>query len=319
MLPKIFSNIILAGIAIFIIYTMAPLFTDMFGKKKKKKSMSKEDFDDLVQRKIDQMSGNTNNPLTDKKSKGGAKKERSELDYLAEKSIFISEQDKDEIIELKKELQWGNGQGISRFQDSFKEEFGTEFDTSTLTSLLRNVLTKEFLLNKFKKDELSFTNLIYLVNNSHFLTLLSNDNEEILKALSKKLSMSRACVKLAVKLTLCKSPEAALEDYIDGQVITIIDDEIKLFLDHNTLKSSKELISIIKSKIDIVLPLEDITNKEASSYFNGEDKDIDKKKYKKLVSLYHPDKWTHYEKSNKIDQRLRENFDHIQKLYESVG
>ncbi|EQC51611.1 DnaJ domain protein, partial [Bacteriovorax sp. DB6_IX] len=43
------------------------------------------------------------------------------------------------------------------------------------------------------------------------------------------------------------------------------------------------------------------------------------KEYKKIVSLYHPDKWNYYNKTDSIDKRLRENFNIIQKSYDIIS
>ncbi|EQC45644.1 hypothetical protein [Bacteriovorax sp. Seq25_V] len=310
MLPKIISNITLALIAIFVIYTFAPLIRDFFLSflgTPQKKNYTKDEFEDLIRRKQERM-GSTTVGSSQGQQASSVKSKRGEFDYLTENHFFASDEEKNYFIELKKELEWGAGKRITKIQTSISKNLSQEVDVDKIVKLVKETLTKNFLLEAFPMKGINIDKYI-----SHLSFIVLTRAIADLQIIAKKLQCSLEELQQNIVLTIKKEQNqewlASVEEYIvtgsaDFSTINIV----KIF-------EYDEFMSKLKKNIDIVAPLSFLDDKKLRQLYNEEDQDLLKKKHKRLLALYHPDKWTFAEKTDSIDKRLRENFDKIQTEY----
>ncbi len=159
MLANISSKIIVAVIAIIVLYTLAPLFKtildDLFFKKSKKKSYTESEFDEMVNRKKEQLSGRNT-------SKGQAlsldNKVRDELDSLYDIGFFRTESDFNDAKEFKKELQWGTGDHYTILKEILNR-LNCQVDDTIITKVSKQLLKKKNLINSFNKGQWDMSSL----------------------------------------------------------------------------------------------------------------------------------------------------------------
>lgn len=332
MLPKLFSNIILAVIAIFVLYTFAPLIREIFGgifgtqNNKKKKSVSDSDFEEMVKRKQEQLSSTGRIPSQMGKTKE-TKTNRSEWDYLEEKGYFDSEDSATYFKDLKKSLDWGLDQSSQKTLTKISKDIGIEISEATFMKALKKALTKKFILENFDKQTLNpqnFQKKLSLICLDDYLGDEENF-ENYMKSLSRKLLLDYDAIPLLIQTVIYNGKEdlivSEIEEYIENQTTNLEHQNFSKFIQSHKVKDIQDFEKLLKKQIDIILPLVPLDEKNAKVEFFSDtsDKDLLKKKYKKIVSLYHPDKWNYYYKTDSIDKRLRENFNIIQKSYDIIS
>lgn len=325
MLPKLFSNIILAVIAILVLYTFAPLIRDilgsLFGKSStKKKSMSQSDFEEMVRRKTEQMSS------TSRQSSTGAagpksKATRSEWDYLIEKNYFASDEDIEVLESLKKSLEWGSDPKLEEIKVEIEKSLSIEIDSQLFNRIVKENLSKNKILELYPNKDLSLDSFKGKLSLEVFTKVLDSDEEtkyKLFSSLSRKLMISKDAIEILLRISLGKLEKTAqvtqIEAYIDEELSPLQTKSLH-FSDYKDLK---QVLSILKKNIDLLVPLIPLQEAEIKGkVFDKEtDKELLKKKYKKVIAIYHPDRWTYLEKTDSIDKRLRENFNLIQKTYD---
>lgn len=323
MLPKLLSNIILAVIAIVVLYTLAPLikeFLNSFTGKKSKKSMSKNDFDEMVRRKSEQLASGATPSRSQAAGPTKSTSTRSEWDYLVEKGYFESDEDRESIQKLKKALEWGVDPSIEKIQKSYLKLTGVKEISPDFNSILNLCLTKNKVLENFPKKEITYDKFVDKFLVELYFKELQSSPTPIIDALSKKLRLSSLAVFAIIKITILNKSEdkslSALDLFIEGEEVTLSE---KLLLTANE-DSLKDLIIKIKKNIDIIIPLQALKEKEIKNkiFSNEKDKTLLKKTYKKVIAQFHPDRWTFFSKSELVDKRLRENFNLVQKTYDTM-
>jgi curved DNA-binding protein CbpA len=325
MLPKLFSNIILAVIAILVLYTFAPLIRDILGSlfgssSNKKRSMSKNDFDEMVRRKAEQMSS-TNRQSDHGPASVRSKGTRTEWDYLVEKNYFASKEDQEELENLKKSLEWGSDPQLEKIKVEIEKQLAIEIDSMAFNKVVKETLSKNKILELFPNKDLSIESYKGKLGLELFINTLNSAEDQKYKfysALSKKLQVSKDALDILLKVSLCKLEDSAIvtqiEAYIDGELSPLQGKSLQL----SEYSNIKQIISTLKKNIDLLIPLIPLQEAEIKGkVFDQEtDKELLKKKYKKVIAIYHPDRWTYFEKTDSIDKRLRENFNLIQKTYD---
>ncbi len=310
MLPKIISNITLALIAIFVIYTFAPLLRDTFLSffgAPKKKNYTKDEFEDLVRRKQERMGSKiVGKGMVAENT--ASKPTRSEFDYLYENNFFISEEEKNNFKELRKELEWGAGKKLTEIQKIISKKISQDIEVEPIVKKVKETMTKSYFLESFPQKGISLSTY---TSNLAFTLLISGTVD--LSLMAKKLQLSEDELKQIIITTIEKEQNqdwiSGLEHYIEtGSSDLSMINIVKTF-------EYEEFLAKLKKNIDIIAPLANLDDKKLRQLYNEEDKDLLKKKHKKLLTLYHPDKWTFADKSDGIDKRLRENFDKIQNEY----
>ncbi len=313
MLPKIISNITLAFIAIVVIYTFAPIVKDILESifkpnRPSKKSIGQREFDEMVQRKIERLSqnGGVIGATGNKESK---KQQRTFLSYFIEKKMFESEEDEKFYQGLISSMQWGDfpeAQKILKMVSanfSYNEKEAAQF----INPLIKNLFNKESLLalSKINKGKLSKEAFI-----EYAATSFIYEHKDLLK---HKLYSSEQLDLLLEYSSLSSNGDKKsklLEDYItSGRVV------------FNTKKAClyKSLISNLNQCYDELYPLFPIDKNELRQEFkNHKEESEQKKKYKKMVQIYHPDKWHNKFKSSVIDGRLNEQFNIVQDVYKNL-
>lgn len=321
MLPKIISNITLALIAMSIIYMFAPLIKDLLidligGQKKKN---NKDDFEEMIKRKTEMLGGagkvvTTSQPLTGS-HQGTSTTARSDLDYLYENKYFLNTDEEKKFKELIKEFSWGTGDHINSYIKDIKSIIPFEIEDSHISNNLKKLCTKSEILNNFPEKGISSSTISNQIAIKIFIELLNNKTKSLPKQiLAKSLACSIEQMELNLAVTVKKIQNQdwleIIENYIDG----------KEFFELNLTKNIKvsEFINELKKNIDIIYPMTRPDANLIESIKKEKDEDVVKKKHKKLLSLYHPDKWTFANKTSKIDQRLRENFDSIQNIFSQI-
>ncbi|WP_412463119.1 hypothetical protein [Halobacteriovorax sp. RT-2-6] len=309
MLPKIISNITLAFIAIVLAYMLAPLFKEFFDgifnpHKKSNKSHSKEEFDEMVRRKIERMSatGNSNSTqATGAKTTKGS--QRTFLSYFEEKKMFASNEDLNFFIGLQSSLQWGDFKEGEEILNLLRKDF--KFDKEELSPLInpfiKSFFCKEELLKvaKLNKSSLSKESFLSAATTAFFFQNIERIEHK---------RFNKLTLKLLIALSTIKSDRVAiLEGFIRSE-------EISLPIKKDSLFTS--LTKKMNSSYDEIFALFPIDENKLSDEFSSLKEESDrKKKYKKLVQTYHPDKWQAELKSKIIDDRLNENFNKIQNIY----
>jgi len=323
MLPKLFSNIILAVIAIFVLYTFAPLLKEILGSifgqgSNKKKSLDKNEFDEMVRRKADQMSSVARNQGI---AKSGKKKtSRNEWDYLIEKKYFASDEDLNYLQDLKKSLEWGANENTNSLKKNIEKSLSLELSDSIFTSTLRKALTKNSILDTFPSKNISKESYNSKFGVLCFIEILNSNKDDLYQSLSKKLIIDVNAIEILLKVSLLPNKDGLinhLEAYIDNEELTLDLNALGL----KKFESIKEILNTVKKNLDTVIPLIALNKKSIKSdiFNNQKDKDLLKKKYKKVVSIYHPDKWSYFDKTESIDKRLRDNFNLIQETYDIMN
>lgn len=316
MLPKIISNIILAGIAIFIIYTIAPLLKEyllVFFGAPKKKNYSKDEFEELVKRKTEMLSV-TNRPTANTATEKAV--QRNELDYLIENKYFLDDTEKNLIFELKGELNWGQGQLINKFKNYFIKYHLSSIEDKHLVQFLKSNSTKAGFLNLFPQKGINLEDYFELLISKFLVENINNDN------FIEKIAKHFLCSPIEFKLLLITTIKIeqkqdwlnVVDDYIENKKM----DNPELSLNKN-IKIS-ELMKMLRKNIDIIIPLSELEiNKLEDELKNKKnDSEFIKKKHKKLLTLYHPDKWSYENKTSTIDKRLRENFEKVQLIFKNL-
>lgn len=309
MLPKIISNITLAFIAIVVLYTLAPLLKDLFDdifspNKPKKKSHSKEEFDEMVKRKIERMSVSGGAPGL-KGSETPQSSQRSFLSYFKEKELFASKEDESFFDGLNSSMQWGDFKEANIILDRVRMDFTIIDDKAIqgINQFIKSIFNKENLLsiqklNKGKIDKDSFLSLAQTLFVFRHINQIENkrykDQDQLI--LMMNLSILKDS-KTKIKL---------IDDYLSGKSLNSIKEKNIFY---------RSLIAKINDTFDKIYPLFPLNTQKLDDEFKNLDENDRKKKYKKLVQIYHPDKWHGELKSSEIDSRLRENFNLVQKLY----
>lgn len=309
MLPKIISNITLAFIAIVVLYTLAPLFKDILdsifnSNRPKKKSHSKEEFDEMVKRKIERMSM-SGGAQGVKGQSGQGPKERSFLSYFKEKDLFSSPEDEQFFEGMNSSMQWGDFQEAKKILNQIENDFEIIDKSASegINQFIKSIYNKETLLslkklNGGKIDKQSFLSL------ASTLFVFRHINQIKSKRFADQNQLLLILNLAAIKDT--KAKIKLIESYINAEAIDSIKESPILY---------RDLISGLNKTFDQLYPLLPLKTEKLEKEFNNLSESDRKKKYKKLVQIYHPDKWHGDLKSQAIDDRLRENFNLIQKLY----
>lgn len=318
MLPKIISNITLALIAIFIIYTIAPLFKEylltLFGAPKKK-DYDKEEFEEMVKRKT-QMLSSTGRLQSSSSESSNISAPRNEFDYLIDNHFFVDDRQKDYFLELKREISWGQGELLDQLKTICTKHGIHAIEDKSYVQHIKNNFSKASLLNLFPQKGITLD--LFYQNIATTLLLANLENELMLKKLSQSLMCTVDQLRLIIHTTVNKEQNqdcvSLLEDYIlEGKIVISELKPLKNFL-------ISDFIILLKKNLDMIIPLTKLDEDKIKQEINNkkEDPDYIKKKHKRMLSLYHPDKWTFLEKTKIIDQRLRENFDKVQTIFKTL-
>ncbi|MGI4992413.1 hypothetical protein ACRXCV_07280 [Halobacteriovorax sp. GFR7] len=309
MLPKIISNITLAFIAIVLAYMLAPLFKEFFDgifnpHKKTNKSHSKEEFDEMVRRKIERMSVSGSSSSTDsqlsKSTKGG---QRTLLSYFEEKQMFATDEDLKFFQGLLSSLQWGDFKEGEEVLNRLRKDY--KFDKEELNALI-NPFIKQF----FSKDELlklSRINHLKLTKEafiSYATTMFLFQNLDRIEHKRYEKNILTFLITYSTKST---NHVETIESFINNEKISLPKRNEALF------ESITKKINTSYDEIFAILPIDESKLSDEFSSLNEESDR--KKKYKKLVQTYHPDKWSTKFKSKIINDRLNENFNKLQNIY----
>lgn len=323
MLPKLISNIILAVIAIFVLYTLAPaikdFFSDLFGKGKKK-HMSKQEFDDMVQRKVDQLSGGNSLGTVSSLSKSSPAKIRTEWNYLEENDYFPTPEDNSDLKKLKDSTQWGAGDEIENIVKEFQKATGISLEETVINKYVKIYLSKKEIIKLFPNKGITLKDFIDKLNLIIVIDKINQSDTELCAILAKKLNLNNELLQLLCQITVNKQLDrewlSSIEEFIESGSIAV-----NLGQAQYKISTVSDLLKMLRKNLDIVIPLKALTKKEVKDkiFANEKDKELLKKKYKKLVSIYHPDKWSYLDKTTVIDERLRENFDLVKKVYEELN
>lgn len=309
MLPKIISNITLAFIAIVLVYMLAPLFRDMLGgifnpSRPKKKSHSKDEFDEMVKRKIERMS--ITGQQTEAIKETSKNSNRTFLSYFDEKNLYSTQEDKVFFNGLLSSLQWGDFPGQDEIIEQLKKDYHFNADEirALLNSNFKEVFKKEHLLKitKITNDKLS---------KKDFLSYASMNLLRSYNANFKHKRYDDKIYNLLTSYILKKDKLDVIESYINNTLANCTDSINILYVNfHKKLNKS----------YDELFPIIEIDSQKIRKEFKSiEDKDQRKKKYKKQAQVYHPDKWHNAHKSQIIDERLNENFSNIKEIFNQLN
>ena len=314
MLANISSKIIVAVIAIIVLYTLAPLFKtlldDLFFKKPKKKSFSESEFDEMVSRKKEQLSGRDSmkdQALTSNKNV------RDELDSLYDIGFFKSESDFKDAKDLKKELQWGTGDHYTLLKEILKR-LNCEVDDSAITTTSKKVLKKKNMINSFCKGQCDTNSIYELIALNVLLDQYRNsDNDKIFK--NYRLNKKELCTLILLSIEP-ESLDMTINDYVSGSS----NEELNLPIFNKKMNSLNQLFTSMDKNLSLFEPLIKRDKKYFSQkFYHVKDDEIKTKSlYKKLVQLHHPDKWSYVEKTSLIAKRLNENFNNLRDAYEDA-
>lgn len=314
MLANISSKIILAVIAILAVYTFAPLIKSLldsiFIGGKKKKNMSRSEFDEMVDRKIQQFSGKA---TLDPMMGGGANSSvRDEIDSLHGLKLFKSDSEYKNFKELKKELQWGSGDNFHIIKEKLKRSH-LEVSDADISNMAKSLLKKKYLLDLFKKGTGTLSAFIDCVVLNMILKKANGGDISTFKAYKMSINEIKTIISIVLNP---KHGEAIIDDYL------------------NDIEASKFDLPFISQKISNINILDREVNKTVSifeplierdsQYFDKkffkvkDDEKRVKSLYKKLVQLHHPDKWNHFDKSKAITDRLNFNFNNLRNAYEKA-
>lgn len=317
MLPKLISNIILAVIAIFVIYTIFPSLRELllsFLGKEKKRNVTKSDFDKMVQTRVDQLSkGSSIGTKATGTSSNKGKKIRTGWDYLIENNYFIDTENFERLERLRKSTEWGDGEELMDFIKTYQKHSGIELNETVLTREVKLSLTKNEIIKNFPKKNISFETFKDMVILKIFCENVNNSKASSLSLLAKKLGLKIEEVQYLLNISILKRLNLDWKNEVEAYInkITTTTNQQNLV---KSYESVQQLTQDLTKNLDIIIPLKPIKQ----AFRDIIDPVLIKKKYKKLVSIYHPDKWIFLEKSPIIDQRLRENFDFIKKAYEDT-
>ncbi|EPZ49896.1 DnaJ domain protein [Bacteriovorax sp. BAL6_X] len=309
MLPKIISNITLAFIAIILAYMLAPLFKEFFDgifnpHKKTNKSHSKEEFDEMVRRKIERMSiSGSSAPAESQSSKSTKSGHRTLLSYFEEKQMFASEEDLKFFQGLLSSLQWGDFKEGEEILNRLRKDY--KFDKEELNALInpfiKQFFTKDELLKLGKINQSKLTKEAFI---SYATTMFLFQN---LDRIEHKRYENNVHIFLINYSTKSTNHVGVLESFIKDELITLPKRYEALF------ESFTKKINASYDELFAILPIDE--SKLTVEFSSLKDESDRKKKYKKLVQTYHPDKWSTKFKSKIIDDRLNENFNKIQNIY----
>ncbi len=312
MLSNITSKIILAFIAIFLVYTFAPIIKSMIDGiffKKKGKSLSQSDFDDMVNRKMQQLS-RSNNPKNQLPTDNILRPKDSSL---SKSKVFKDEKQLKLFIKLKKDLQWGTGEYEVNIQNKLLRH-GVDIEATSITNYLKKITSEEFLTNKFRKKKIDLDHLYDYVALQLIIKNIFEFND------NKSLNVFNLDIKLTREIsyiTLLKSTkpiEKLVKRFVKGEIDISIDEA----LDSHLFLSFKEFKNECEKTINMIDALIPRDENYFLIQFNSVDDNKEKHKslYKKLVQHHHPDKWSHLNKTDEITTRLNENFHNLQSAYD---
>lgn len=312
MLSNITSKIILAFIAIFLVYTFAPIIKSMIDGiffKKKGKSLSQSDFDEMVNRKMQQLSGskNTQNQLpTDNIH-------RPKDSPLYKNKVFKDDKQLKLFLKLKKELQWGTGDYEVNIQNKLLK-YGVDAEVTLITNFLKKVTREEFLIDKFKKKKIELDQLYDYVALQLIIKNIFEFNDNIsLNIFNLDINLTRKIAYITL-LNGTKPIERLVKSFVKDEIDISIDEALSshLFLSFKEFKNQCEKTI---NMIDALIPRDE---NYFLVQFNSVDDNKEKHKslYKKLVQHHHPDKWSHLNKTDEITKRLNENFHNLKSAYD---
>ncbi|MFG1486606.1 hypothetical protein [Halobacteriovorax sp. RZ-2] len=309
MLPKIISNITLAFIAIVLAYMLAPLFKEFFDgifnpHKKTNKSHSKEEFDEMVRRKIERMSVSGSSAPSESQTSNSTKNgQRTLLSYFEEKQMFATDEDLKFFQGLLSSLQWGDFKEGEEILNRLRKDY--KFDKEELNALI-NPFIKQF----FSKDELL---KLGKVNQSKLSkeAFISYATTVFLFQNLDRVEHKRYDKNILTFLIAYSAKSANQVEIIEG---FINQEQISMPRRNEALFES--MTKKVNASYDELFAIFPINESKLSGEFSSLNEESDrKKKYKKLVQTYHPDKWSTKFKSKIIDDRLNENFNKVQNIY----
>ncbi len=316
MLANISSKIILAFIAIFLVYAFAPIVKSIIDSiffKRNKKSLSQRDFDEMVNRKAQQLSGGSSK--SSPHLKGEKSTSISSLDKLKKSKVFTSEKDLKKYQLLQKDLQWGSGEYQSDITN-LTLKGSVEADPIVITQYTKKFSNSSCLLDKFNKKKISYQDFLkYIALNIIIKDVVESNDNKTFKAYSTNISEIRSILYITC-LKNKKSIENLIEKLLKDE-LEISLSEIQEYLYAQNLQELKQhfeqtyniLISLKQRDLEYFL--------EKFSYIEDDKKKV-KNLYKKLVQQYHPDKWSYIKKTEYITKRLNENFHNLKSAYEKA-
>lgn len=250
------------------------------------------------------------------------------------------------IKEIKKEISWGGNELAAELRQIINKDFSYQFSTSKMNAFILLVEKRNYLrLLDSVDDKIDKDSLMNFLASLFILLVLIDENREKItnftEKCAKKLNIPSIELQIAIQLKVLMSNkennikeerifveqlilQQYSEDTIQKSVHAILINETNIW--KKSISSFFDELSIFLTYAEFLSPLKRPENNKdllgALAVFNENEKyifDEIKKKYKKLVQIYHPDKIMPQKLPKSLEKKALLKFNIIQESFEIIS